>query len=192
MDKIYTGDCKKGEIEILQSISIFRNRYTEIFNDQVRFPSGYDGTYVRVAAPCRASIAVLPVTGKGKIVLIRTFRHGMRGWCYEVPKGGIEPGESDETAALRELEEETGYCSQKLAYIGEYADSPAILSNRLKCYAALDCQKVSQPKPEHTEAIAETVEANISDVLSGRLRLDFNDAITELLIYKYQNSIGGK
>lgn len=130
LDKVYMGDYRKGEIEILTPISIFKNRYIEIFNDQVRFPSGYEGTYIRVNAPCKASVAVLPITSKGKVVVVKTFRHGMRGWGYEVPKGGVEIGESSEFAALRELKEETGYTAGKLHYIGEYSDSPAIFGNR--------------------------------------------------------------
>lgn len=38
----------------------------------------------------------------GEILMI--FRRG----CWDLPKGKVEPGESDEAAALREVEEETG------------------------------------------------------------------------------------
>ncbi|MDX2643715.1 NUDIX hydrolase [Streptomyces sp. PA03-1a] len=42
----------------------------------------------------------------GRMLLIR-YRH-RRGDYYEIPGGGVEPGETPETAVLRELAEETG------------------------------------------------------------------------------------
>ncbi|KFW82845.1 ADP-sugar pyrophosphatase [Manacus vitellinus] len=43
------------------------------------------------------------------IVLVKQFRPPINGYCLEFPAGLIEENESAESAALRELEEETGY-----------------------------------------------------------------------------------
>ncbi|NXF04790.1 NUDT5 pyrophosphatase, partial [Smithornis capensis] len=43
------------------------------------------------------------------IVLVKQFRPPINGYCLEFPAGLIEENESAEIAALRELEEETGY-----------------------------------------------------------------------------------
>ena len=45
---------------------------------------------------------------KDKLVLIRQFRYPIGGYVYEFPAGLVDPGESPEEAAVREMYEETG------------------------------------------------------------------------------------
>lgn len=185
MFDVYRGDYRKGEIEIIKPQTIFKNQYLEIFNDHVKFPSGYEGTYVRINTSSNKSVGVLPITKEGKMLVIKNFRHAMRGWGYEVPKGGIEPGEDAEKAALRELMEETGYMATKLVYLGKYSSTPDIITNLMYCYIALDCYKTRDMSCEKTEAIEGVEELDIVSYLEGRCCLDFQDAMTELLVQKY-------
>ena len=113
MSTVYKGDYRKGEIEIIEPQVVFQNKYLEIYDDRVRFPSGYEGTYVRINTSTNKSVGILPITKEGKMLVIKNFRHAMRGWGYEIPKGGIEPDEKTIEAASRELMEETGYTAEK-------------------------------------------------------------------------------
>ena len=45
---------------------------------------------------------------KDKVVLIRQYRYPLGGYVYEFPAGLVDPGEDYQTAAVRELKEETG------------------------------------------------------------------------------------
>uniref|UniRef100_A0A2K6KVY2 ADP-sugar pyrophosphatase n=3 Tax=Rhinopithecus TaxID=542827 RepID=A0A2K6KVY2_RHIBE len=58
-------------------------------------------------------VAVIPVLQRTLhyecIILVKQFRPPMGGYCIEFPAGLIDDGETPEAAALRELEEETGY-----------------------------------------------------------------------------------
>lgn len=59
------------------------------------------------------SVVVLPMTADGEFVLVRQFRPALEKWCVEFPAGGIDPGETPEDAARRELLEETGHVAEQ-------------------------------------------------------------------------------
>jgi 8-oxo-dGTP pyrophosphatase MutT (NUDIX family) len=63
------------------------------------------------------------VDDAGRVLLIErlVLRNGQIGLEVRLPKGHVEPGETDEEAALREVCEETGYCGLVVAAdLGEY------------------------------------------------------------------------
>src|SRR5215469_6163318 len=63
--------------------------------------------YYRLAGPDGA--ICLPLTQSGEIVLVRQYRPAIGQMTIEIPAGSIDPGETPESAALREVMEETGY-----------------------------------------------------------------------------------
>ena len=64
------------------------------------------GTYIRIL-PRRpeSAVAVLPVLN-GKILLLRHFRHSLRKWMWEIPRGFGEYGITAAENAEKELREE--------------------------------------------------------------------------------------
>lgn len=106
---VYRGDCQRGEIEILEEGSIFRNAYVEVFNDRVRFPNLSEGTSFRWRWAAPYGVIVLPILPDGRVLLIELFRHTERGWRLEAPRGFGSSSESPAEAARREVCEETGY-----------------------------------------------------------------------------------
>jgi len=186
------GDHRNGEIEIRRENKIFENRYVEVYNDEVMFPSANEGTYIRVHCKPGKGVAVLPITVDGRIIVIKNYRHGMRGWGLEIPKGAVEGSESFEEGAKRELMEETGFTCEELIPLGEYSESPAIFTGKLTCFIANGCSFSDCPTPEKTEAISNVLTLSVEEFFKQREGLDFVDAISELLIYKYLASKVGE
>lgn len=78
--------------------------------DQVRFPSGHEGTYTYIDDNY-AAVAAVPVdrrNGARSYYLIPQERYPSQSVGWEVPAGGPKPGESQLEAAQRELMEEAG------------------------------------------------------------------------------------
>ena len=179
---MYKGDYTKGEIEIIEENKVFENRFCEFFDDKVKFPSGVNGSYLRLAMKGKYSVAVLPITKEGEMIFIKAFRHSARGWGYEVPKGYGSETEEPEVCAKRELLEETGLISDKLIYLGLYHESPSTIQNGLHCYIALDCEKVTSVELEDSEVIDGMIKIKSLEEVPES---SYKDAISDMMVYKY-------
>ncbi|MDC7126448.1 MAG: NUDIX domain-containing protein [Spirochaetales bacterium] len=86
-------------------------------------------------------VTVIPLInkdGKDYFVMVRQYRHGAMRLTTEFPAGTIEEGEEPSVAALRELEEETGYKAGKITFLGSVNANPAFLTNRFTAFLAED------------------------------------------------------
>lgn len=72
----------------------------------------------------RGAVCILPVFKNNTIVLIKQFRHAIREYLLEIPAGLLEYDESPEQTALRELQEEIGAQTERLARLGSFYTSP--------------------------------------------------------------------
>lgn len=92
--------------------------------------------------------AVLFADGR---VLLCKVANGFNGYAWTLPKGKIEPGESVETAAKREVLEETGYTSRLLHQLpGAYNT----LESTCIYYLGTPIERKQPFDPRETEAIA--------------------------------------
>ena len=90
-----------------------------------------DGKWEYVERAGRISAVVIFAEFDGKVVLVEQPRVPIGGRCIELPAGliGDVGGEDDiETAARRELEEETGFTAERIEILGEYYSSPGMVA----------------------------------------------------------------
>jgi 8-oxo-dGTP pyrophosphatase MutT (NUDIX family) len=85
---------------------------------------------------------VLALTKDGEAVLVEQYRHGVCEVLWEFPGGVVEDGEDPVEGARRELLEETGYRAAKFIEVGRLYPNPALQTNTLYCFLALDAEKV--------------------------------------------------
>jgi 8-oxo-dGTP pyrophosphatase MutT (NUDIX family) len=117
-------------------------------------------------------VAVLPFV-EGKVGLMRIWRHPVRSFQWETPRGFIEPRESPQTAALRELREETGLiCSpKKIHSLGAIAPEAGAFQARVHLFCARDCKKtgIMQREFGHGSLKYFTLRQARQMALSGRI-----------------------
>jgi ADP-ribose pyrophosphatase len=75
--------------------------------ETVEMPDGYRCDWYYVDTP--PSVMIVPLTADGNLVFVRQYRHNLKAHVLEFPAGTVSEGEEPEDAAIRELEEETGY-----------------------------------------------------------------------------------
>ncbi len=67
-----------------------------------------NGRHVLASSSGEGAVAVFVVDSGDHVLLNRQYRIALDRFCLEIPRGGIDPGETPVIAAQRELKEETG------------------------------------------------------------------------------------
>ncbi len=104
----------------------------------------------------------------------------------EAPKGFIEPDETPQQAALRELAEETGLSCPpaNLIEFGTVAPEPGIIKGRLALFAALDCGGTTGSMPRNSACYRSACSPVAIDAEIGAERVQ--DAVTLLLLCRHR------
>ena len=90
-----------------------------------------NGEWEYVSRTRGVSACVILAIHAGEVVLVEQYRVPLGAMCLELPAGLIgddEEGEAVETAAIRELEEETGYRAERMVDLGRFHASPGMSS----------------------------------------------------------------
>lgn len=106
---------------------------------------------------------VFGITTDKKIILIRQFRVGPDKYYWESPAGGLSPNTDPKTEALRELEEETGYTSNKITLLRAAHDGAYTTAMRYM-YLAEDCVKDKDQQLDDDEYIDQIRLATIEEL----------------------------
>src|SRR5665213_649462 len=116
-----------------------------------------DGTrveeyYVRES---RGFSGIFAVTPEPRVVLVRQYKHGIGRVVMELPAGAIDPGETAEACALRELAEETGYACEpeEIERIASFVTDPTNSDAHFELFLARDVKATVAQQPDATEQI---------------------------------------
>ncbi|OGB94127.1 MAG: hypothetical protein A2Z31_00365 [candidate division NC10 bacterium RBG_16_65_8] len=104
--------------------------------DRLQLPEGGERRYP--VMQLGQSAGIVPLTADGEVILVRQYRHVTGEFCWEIPGGGIHPGESPDQAAQRELREEAGYRAGRLHRLGGFWPNNAYLDEIIHVYLAED------------------------------------------------------
>jgi ADP-ribose pyrophosphatase len=119
--------------------------------DRVVRPDGHETDHFWVDADTDA-VAILPLTDGGDVVMVEQYRPKFRETCLELPAGGVEPHESYEAAARRELREETGYRAETVEILETYRPMGIAKMGRAIAVATGLCD--GDPDPDDGEFLA--------------------------------------
>ena len=119
-----------------------RGAQFELVTEPVLLPNGRRVDLDFVQHPGAA--AVVPFLDTDQVLMIRQYRFVTGGEILEIPAGKLDPGESPEVCAARELVEETGYRAGRLEKLGAIWTSPGFTNEIIHLYAAFDLEMAEQ------------------------------------------------
>jgi ADP-ribose pyrophosphatase len=131
-----------ADFELLESREVFRGRVLDVRVDRVRLRNGHVSELEVVRHP--GAVAVVPLLSSGEVLLLRQYRYATGEWVLEVPAGKLDPGEDPESAAVRELEEETGYRAGTLEPLGWVWTTPGFTNEKIWLFLARDLEATEQ------------------------------------------------
>jgi ADP-ribose pyrophosphatase len=146
----------------------YTGRIIDLDLDTVRFPDGSIGHLEMIRHPGAAAVVPFldpPTDPDPRVLLLRQFRHAANGPLWEVPAGRLDPGESPEQCARRELQEEAGVAARHLRPLLPILTTPGFTDERIHLYMAWELKPV--PLAREADEFMEVVELRWSEV--GRL-----------------------
>jgi ADP-ribose diphosphatase len=168
--------------EILSIESVAKSRLFTIESLDLRFSNGEMRTYERMKPSSRHAVMMVPISAQGDLLLVREFAAGTERYELGFPKGLIDPGETPEQAAVRELKEEIGYGANQLTYLKQVILAPSYFSSKMTLFIAqaLYPESLVGDEPEPLEVIRWPL-AQADELLN---HLDFSEArsITALML----------
>ena len=158
--------------KLLSSQLVLDCQWCTVRQNAIALPDGtvIDDYFINV----RPDIAlVLPITPENELVLVRQYRHGVGEILLELPAGSFNQDEEDaQSAASRELQEETGYVAEELVRLATLYDNPVKDTNKIHLFLAKNARKLAEQQLDITEAIEVVlmpVEAVMQRILEGEI-----------------------
>ena len=106
---------------------------------------------MKKALPYRPAAAIMLLNSENKVFVAQRIDNALDAW--QMPQGGLDPGEEPEAGALRELEEETGFRPGRILTLTHGPVSAGLTSEVVTFFRALDLVQVSDGGGDEHEDI---------------------------------------
>ena len=127
----------------LSTRPVYENGWIRVREDQVAMPDGETSIYGVVE--CGGCVGVLPFLDTDTVVMVGQYRYVAGDFYWEMPTGGMQPGESEAEAVQRELAEEAGYEADRLVKLCAYHTSKSVVEETANIYVAEGLRPVQRP-----------------------------------------------
>ena len=165
---------------------VAKARVFSLMVSRMRSPDGgVEDDYYTIDCPDWNNVIAL--TSDNQVVMIEQYRHGVDEISLEIPGGIIDPDESPEIGAIRELAEETGYTAKEVHSLGWVHPNPAIQPNKCHLFLATGAELTQTTNLDHDEDI-EVRLVPLEDIPKLVFAGKFTHSMMVAAFFKYFNS----
>jgi ADP-ribose pyrophosphatase len=163
----------------LTTREVYQNKWMRLREDLAEMPNGKTTIYGVVE--CEQCVGVLPFVDDEHVVMVRQYRYVFgENQRWEMPTGGVKPGESVEEAARRELREEAGYDARDLIHVSTYFTSKSIMREVGHLFVGRNLTQVHS-LPDETEFF-EVAALRFDEVLAMVNASEIRDSMTVIAV----------
>lgn len=165
---------------------VYAGRLLQVDLDTVRAPDESLLELEMVRHPGAAAVVPLlsdPESADPEVLLIRQYRYAAGGPIWEVPAGVLEPGETPETCARRELLEETGAVAKRVERLTTIFTTPGFTDEQIHLFLATGIT-TGEPRPmsdEFLEAEARPI-SQVLKMIRDREMVDAKSIVALLFV----------
>lgn len=152
----------------------------KILNLRVDTVEAVNGESTREIIEHSGGAVILPLLSNKNVIMIRQFRKPLERDVLEIPAGMIEPGESPEKTALRELREETGYSAENITLLTKMYPTVGYSEELLYIYLATDLLPGETEFDENEDI--DSYSYHIDDLYDMVMECKIQDAKTQVAI----------
>ncbi len=160
---------------------VARSRLFRIEQVDLQFSNGEERLFERMAGSGRGAVMIVPFVSDEKFLLIKEYAAGLHEYQLGFPKGLIDPGETPEQAANRELKEEVGFGATYIHHLKTVTMAPTFFSAHMHIMIATDLypERLEGDEPEPLEV----QEWSFSQMHQLLARADFTEARCVAALY---------
>lgn len=170
----------KPKPEILSISNTAKTHIFEIQSVNLKFSNGELRTYERFKPNNRCSVMILPIENN-KLIMVEEYAVGTERYELGFPKGLIDPNETPEQSANRELKEEIGLGANQLIHLRTIITNPNYMNSPMHIFIATDFYpcKLEGDEPEPLTIVRYPLN-KIDDLIQ---RTDFIEAKNLVALY---------
>lgn len=173
------------EFKRLKRELVYEGSIIDFYKDTVLVPNGNTVHWDFIGH--KGAAAVVPVLPDGRLMLVRQYRNALDRYTWEIPAGGRNSiDEPYIDCAFRELEEETGYKTEKenLEFLLSLRTTVAFCDEKIEVYVAKGLVKTQQnlDEDEFINVKTFTMEELLEMIYSGQM--EDSKTISAILAYK--------
>jgi ADP-ribose diphosphatase len=134
---------------------IERSRFLRLEQVDLEFSNGARRTFERMRPGGLGAVIIVPMLDAETVLLVCEYGVGLDRYELGLPKGRLDPGETVEEGADRELKEEVGYGARRLTPLHQLSLSPSYMSHIAHVVLAQELypQRLPGDEPEPLEVV---------------------------------------
>lgn len=167
--------------KVHQRREVTRSRLFRVQELDLEFANGNRVRYERLVTSGLGAVIVVPLTDDGHVLLVREYAAGLHAYELGLPKGRLEPDETPEAGANRELKEEAGYGARRIRHLGGLTLAPGYMTHRTEVMLAEDLYEERLPGDEPEDI--EVVRWPLADLAGLTAREDVSEGRTIAALY---------